>query len=56
MVEIDLVSFKITLGLIVCNLRGEEAPDKYKGPPPPLIHIIISFSQFSSAATMPKSC
>jgi len=36
MVEIELVRFLNYLGLIICNLKGEEAPDKYKRPPPSL--------------------
>jgi len=53
-VEFELVKNLVYLELEVGNLRGEEAWDKYKRPPPPLIPHIIFHSLISYAATLLK--
>jgi len=55
-VELELVKKLVYLEL-VGNLRGEEALEEYKRPPPPLTpHIIIFHSLISYAAMLLKFC
>jgi len=53
-VEFEFSSFLIYLGLEVGDLRGEEALEEYKRPPPPLILHPFSFYDLPYVATLLK--